>query len=52
MKIVLIGKYKMNEWKEIDHAETKDDMDYLEGEYKLTMGQGWMFKRVIEKDIE
>ena len=46
----LMGKFKTNEWKEIDHLAPEDsqdlegDKEYLEGEYRLTMGQGWMFK--------
>ena len=46
-----MGKYKNEEWKKIDHADTVKDMDYLESEYKLALGQGWMFKRVTEKDL-
>lgn len=43
-----MGKYKNREWEKIDQTETNKDMDYLEGEYKLAFGQGWMFKRIEE----
>lgn len=49
MKIILLGKYKTNEWKKIDEADNKDDMDFLEEEHKTQHGQGWMFKQVVEE---
>lgn len=48
--IILMGKYKMQEWKEIDRADNKDDMDYLENEYKNELGSGWMFKRIEKQE--
>ena len=44
--IILMGKYKTKDWQKIDQAETKEDMDYLESEYKIELGQGWLFKRI------
>lgn len=46
----LMAKFKNGEWKEIDHTNPDSDFpeqeqkDYLLSEYKLTLGQGWMFK--------
>lgn len=46
MTFVIMGKYKGQSWEEIDQAETKDDIDYLLGEYRLAFGSGWQFKTV------
>jgi hypothetical protein len=46
----LMGKYKNEEWKELDHTDEDSDCpideqkNYLAGEYKIALGQGWMFK--------
>lgn len=48
-----MGKFKNGEWQEIDHLELdpnetptqhQNRKDYLEGEWSLAMGQGWMWK--------
>jgi hypothetical protein len=46
----IFGKYKNQEWQELDH--TNPDSDYtlpeqqahLEGEWKVAMGNAWLFK--------
>tara|TARA_Y100000310_G_C20119647_1_gene550870 strand:- start:205 stop:381 length:177 start_codon:yes stop_codon:yes gene_type:complete len=46
----LMGKYKNEEWKELDHTDEDSDFpideqkDYLKNEYQIALGQGWMFK--------
>jgi hypothetical protein len=49
--IKLLGKHKTKDWVEVDRANTVEDMDFLEAEYKTQYyGQGWAFKREEEKD--
>jgi|TARA_Y100000034_G_scaffold133551_1_gene199336 hypothetical protein len=44
MPFVIMGKYEGGDWEEIDEAETKPDLRYLLGEYKLAFGPGWQFR--------
>ena len=39
----LWGKMKGGDWEEIDTAETKDK-SYIESEYRMAFGTGWVFK--------
>lgn len=46
----LMGKSKNQEWQELDHTNPDSDYtideqrSYLQGEWSIAMGQGWMFK--------
>jgi len=46
----LYGKYKNGEWEKFDSTNPdsdyseKEQMEYLENEYRLVSEQGWMFK--------
>lgn len=46
----LLGKFKMQEWKVLDKTDPSSDYPleeqkaYIEGEYRMTLGQGWLFK--------
>jgi hypothetical protein len=48
MKIKIMGKFKNDEWKEVDNADNEDDANYLMRAYKEELGQSWMLKKVIE----
>jgi hypothetical protein len=38
----IMGRYCDGPAEEIDTAETKDEADYLEGEYELAFGGSWL----------
>lgn len=52
----LMGKFKMQEWKELDHTDPDSDYPleeqkkYLESEYRTALGQGHLFKWIEESD--
>lgn len=51
----LLGKFKMQEWKVLDKTDPSSDYpleeqkNYLEGEYRTCLGQGWLFKWIEEE---
>jgi len=54
---ILMGKCKLQEWKEIDRTNPDSDFteqeqkDYMESEYRLIVGREWMFKWVETESI-
>jgi len=48
--MTLMGKLKNGEWQEIEKTNPDSDytlqeqMKYIEQEWKIALGQGWMFK--------
>ena len=42
----VIGRYRNNDYEEIDSAETKDEADFLRDEYRLAFGSEWLIKVV------
>ena len=46
----LMGKHKTEEWQELDKTNPdsdyteKEQMAYMEKEWRIALGQGWLFK--------
>ena len=48
MGFKITGRYRNNDYEDLDTADTKEDAEFLKAEYKMAFGSEWLIK--VEAD--